>query len=113
MGSRLTGAVVRLVMDWWMEELMEKLEDDGMIIYMIRKYVDDVNFVIQDSQPEAAWCRLKCNETKPRRQGGERDKERTESELINETKEAMKVMTAPEDSGSLEDPTSGASTAGD
>ena len=65
-GSRLTGAAARLVTDWWMDRLVEGLEDDGITIMMIRKYVDDINFIIEDPQPEAAWCQGSCRSERAR-----------------------------------------------
>ena len=38
-------------MDDWMDKFLEALEDNGLEAYLARKYVDDVNLIIEDPEP--------------------------------------------------------------
>lgn len=42
-GARVTGVVARVLMDVWADLLSSKLEKNGITIYLLAKYVDDVN----------------------------------------------------------------------
>merc|ERR1711954_343324 len=47
-GLKATGYVARLTMNDWIIKFREKLEFDGVIIYMLKKYVDDVLVVCEN-----------------------------------------------------------------
>ena len=42
-GARITGVVARVLMDVWADLLSANLKDNGVILYLLTKYVDDVN----------------------------------------------------------------------
>ena len=42
---RLTGVVARVVMDRWARLLKGALDNAGVSVHMLEKYVDDVNLV--------------------------------------------------------------------
>ena len=42
-GARITGEVARVVMDLWMDLIKTNLEENGITIYLLTKYVDDIN----------------------------------------------------------------------
>ena len=46
-GLRLTGAVARTVMDYWAKKFREMAKQNKMTLYMFKKYVDDVNLVME------------------------------------------------------------------
>ena len=46
-GLRLTGAVARVVMDYWAKRFREMARENNLTIYMFKKYVDDVNVVME------------------------------------------------------------------
>ena len=45
-GLRLTGIVCRLVMDRWVTNLIKALDQVGITLDLLAKYVDDVNTVL-------------------------------------------------------------------
>ena len=59
-GSRLTGSVARIVMDEWIDEFLQRMEERGYTLHMWKKYVDDINFLIEDPEPDEAWCEDRC-----------------------------------------------------
>ena len=42
-GARLTGIIARLIMDVWMDRMTEILQQNKVEIYLMVKYVDDIN----------------------------------------------------------------------
>ena len=46
-GLRLTGVVARIVMDYWARKFKELVKANNLTIYMFRKYVDDINLVME------------------------------------------------------------------
>ena len=51
---RLTGSVA---MDRRHEHFEEAMKDNGITRYLSKKYVDDVNLLVEDPEPESAWCK--------------------------------------------------------
>ena len=54
-GARVTGVVARILMDVWADRLARKLEDNNVLLYMLAKYVDDINLVAQIIPRGFAW----------------------------------------------------------
>ena len=54
-GLRLTSIVARVVMDDWMKGFLVRLDDAGMKLWMVAKYVDDVNVVCDVVSPGWMW----------------------------------------------------------
>ena len=46
-GGELTQVVARVVMDKWMELFKEKMTQNKINIYLAKKYVDDVNLILE------------------------------------------------------------------
>ena len=44
---RLTGVVARIVMDYWAKKIKEMAADNNITLYMLKKYVDDVNLILE------------------------------------------------------------------
>ena len=42
-GARLTGIVARIIMDVWMDKMSWILENNDIKVYLMVKYVDDIN----------------------------------------------------------------------
>ena len=42
-GARITGVVARILMDVWMDLVSKSLEENDVKVYLIAKYVDDIN----------------------------------------------------------------------
>ena len=53
-GLRLMGVVARILMDRWSDLLLNALEENGIQVRMIKKYVDDVN-VVADALPRGCY----------------------------------------------------------
>ena len=51
---------------------MEGLEDNGLLAYLSKKYVDNVNFAIEDPEPEACLVWLSMLRVQDQQQGGSR-----------------------------------------
>ena len=58
-GLRLTGVVARLVMDKWAQLFMERMTQAEIIVYLIKKYVDDVNICMEMIEPGWSWTKQK------------------------------------------------------
>ena len=54
-GARVTGVVARILMDVWADKLARKLEDNAVVLYMLAKYVDDINLVAQVIPRGFSW----------------------------------------------------------
>ena len=44
-GLTLTGAVARLVLIWWDIQFKKKLALIGITLYMLKRYIDDINCI--------------------------------------------------------------------
>ena len=42
-GARITGVVARILMDVWMDLISQALEENAVVVYLMTKYVDDIN----------------------------------------------------------------------
>ena len=56
-GLRLTGVVARLVMDQWAKLFLSTLANNNIMVYLFRKYVDDVNLALSLARPGLRWER--------------------------------------------------------
>merc|ERR1711884_276989 len=54
-GGELTQIVARVVMDKWMEMFKEKMEKNNVNIFLAKKYVDDVNLLLQTLKKGTKW----------------------------------------------------------
>ena len=54
-GSRVTGVVERILMDVWADSLSENLVKNKVIIYLLAKYVDDVNLAVSPISRGHSW----------------------------------------------------------
>ena len=54
-GLRLTSVVARVVMDHWVSRFLTSLQDSGVKVWAIMKYVDYVNIVIDILEPGWRW----------------------------------------------------------
>ena len=46
-GLGLTGDVAQVLMCWWDEELIKRLDEKGMDVKMYKRLVDDINMVLR------------------------------------------------------------------
>ena len=53
--KRLTGVCETVVMDEWMDEFVKILEDNGLTIFCICNYVDDILFLFLNVKLDAIW----------------------------------------------------------
>ena len=56
-GGELTQVVARVVMDKWMEMFKEKMSQNNIQIFLGKKYVDDVNLVLETLKAGTKWNR--------------------------------------------------------
>ena len=92
-GARVTGVVVFVLMDVWADLMAENLQDNGFILYLLTKYVDDINLASSIIKKGYSWVkettsgswRLRWSREREEidDQGGESDEMRT-MELIRE-----------------------------
>ena len=62
-GLRATGVVAQIVVNRWKRRIMVKLAQCMVILYMISKYVDDVNLVLEKIKEGNRWnTNKKCLE---------------------------------------------------
>ena len=54
-GSRLTGEVCKIVMDVWISRFEKVLRSSGMEVYLLLKYVDDVNLMVSTIREGMRW----------------------------------------------------------
>ena len=54
-GARITGVVARVVMDIWADKVHNVLAENQVIIYLLAKYVDDINIATSVMEPGAVW----------------------------------------------------------
>ena len=54
-GLRATGSCAKVVMDDWLKKFREKLEEQGIEVYLITKYVDDVLVVARNVPLGSYW----------------------------------------------------------
>ena len=46
-GLQLTQAIARIVMEVWEQRIRKLMKENEINVYLIRKYVDDVNLILQ------------------------------------------------------------------
>ena len=56
-GARVTGVVARILMDVWADLLNSILENNDVIIYLLAKYVDDVNIATSPIPKGFSWVK--------------------------------------------------------
>ena len=83
-GARITGVVARVVMDLWMDLISTHLEENGITIYLLTKYVDDINIASSLIPKGEEWF-MEGNRWRLRRT------ERMEKEDNNRTEELVSV----------------------
>ena len=49
-GLGLTGDVAQVLMCWWDEELIKRLDEKGMDVKMYKRLVDDINMVLLEEE---------------------------------------------------------------
>ena len=86
-GARVTGVVARVLMDVWANLMAENLQDNGVILYLLTKYVDDINLASLIIKKGYSWVkettsgswRLRWSREREEidDQGGESDEMRT------------------------------------
>ena len=54
-GGELTQIVARVVMDKWMKMFKEKMEENKVNMFLAKKYVDDVNLLLETLQKGTRW----------------------------------------------------------
>ena len=54
-GLRITGSICRIVMDRWKKKTKKMMEEKGMKIYLMEKFVDDVNVVVEGMRLGSRW----------------------------------------------------------
>ena len=54
-GLRLTGVCAKVVMDKWMDEFVKVLESNGIHVFLIRKYVDDILLICTNVNYVKYW----------------------------------------------------------
>ena len=54
-GLRLTSIVARIVMDEWMQMFLVRMDDAGMILLALAKYVDDLNIIMMMLKLGSRW----------------------------------------------------------
>ena len=57
-GSRLTGEVCKVVMDVWIRRILSVLESNQVEVYLLLKYVDDVNLMVSIIKEGLRWRKL-------------------------------------------------------
>ena len=45
-GLELTGDIAQVYMAWWDKQMIEKLRENDIILLIYKRYVDDINFII-------------------------------------------------------------------
>ena len=56
-GARITGVVARIIMDIWADKLHDILEQNQVVVYLLAKYVDDINLATSLIKEEATWVK--------------------------------------------------------
>ena len=69
-GLELTGDIAQVYMSWWDKQLIRKLAESNIILKLYKRYVDDINFIINTQR------QITENKTKQERE--EEDKETME-----------------------------------
>ena len=54
-GLRLSGIIGRITMDAWMRDMRRLLEDNNMKTYLMEKYVDDCNTILENIPLGSRW----------------------------------------------------------
>ena len=61
-GLELTGEIAGVFMSWWDRKMRAKMEEEGVKIVMYKRYVDDINLVVEvcnETEEKDAWKRIK------------------------------------------------------
>ena len=96
-GVRLTGPVARLVMDFWADQLVLKMRENDITLYLLSKYVDDINILTSIINRGYQWeenleggVRLRWSEERKAKDDTEdvSDEERT-MELVRELADTL------------------------
>ena len=84
MGLKLTRIIARLVMDRWARQFEEKLQQAGVHLDLIKKYVDDMNIILK-----AIGLHLRWNKTTWRLEetGGTRAETQTDEETLDKQRQ--------------------------
>ena len=56
-GARITGVIARIIMDIWTDRLSDVLEDNNILIYLLAKYVDDINIATSLIPEGSKWIK--------------------------------------------------------
>ena len=56
-GTRITGVIARVIMDVWMDLATTALEENKVIIYLMTKYVDDINIATSLIPKGFSWTK--------------------------------------------------------
>ena len=51
----MTGVIARVLMDVWADLIAENLQDNGVILYLLTKYVDDINMASSIIKKGYSW----------------------------------------------------------
>ena len=54
-GGELTQIVARIVMDKWMKKFRDKMQENKVPVYLAKKYVDDVDLVLDTLRAGTRW----------------------------------------------------------
>ena len=54
-GARITGMVARILMDIWADLLHHHLERNSIMVYLLAKYVDDINVALATIPRGFSW----------------------------------------------------------
>ena len=54
-GARITGVIARILMDIWTDKISQILEDNNINVYLLAKYVDDVNIATSLAKEGSTW----------------------------------------------------------
>ena len=54
-GARITGVIARIIMDIWTDKVSQVLEENNISIYLLGKYVDDVNIATSLAKEGSTW----------------------------------------------------------
>ena len=55
-GLQLTQAIAKIVMQIWEDKMIMMMKENKIDVYMFRKYVDDVNIILEALGMGVRWC---------------------------------------------------------
>ena len=56
-GARITGVIARIIMDVWANKISSILEDNSILIYLLVKYVEDINITTSLIPEVTMWVK--------------------------------------------------------